>query len=102
MRSIILEANAFSVLGIQKSHQTLRQQPINFFLREPGLQTRFVVERRLQSRRGMTLHQQRVMRQRVESMLRTQPAKPLVANRYMADFIAQNNFQYGLQSKRVR
>ena len=50
----------------------------------------------------MTLHQQRVMRQRVESMLRTQPAKPLVANRYMADFIAQNNFQYGLQSKRVR
>ena len=102
MRSIILEANAFSVLGIQKSHQTLRQQPINFFLREPGLQTRFVVERRLQSRRGMTLHQQRVMRQRVESMLFAQPAKPMVANRHMTNLIAQNNIQDGLQRKRMR
>jgi hypothetical protein len=37
MRSTILEANAFSVLGIQKSNQSLSQQPINFLLCEPGL-----------------------------------------------------------------
>ena len=102
MRSTILEANAFSVLGIQKSSQTLSQQPINFFLREPGLQSRLVIERWLEAWRGVALYQQRVMRQGVESMLYAQPAKPLIANRHMTNLIAQNNFQYGLQSDRMR
>ena len=103
MRSIIPEVNSIRLLRLAlASHQTLRQQPINFCLREPGLQTRFLVERRFQSRRGVALHQQRVMRQRVESMLCAQPAKPLIANRHMTNLIAQNNFQYGLQSDRMR
>ena len=97
MRSIIPEVNSIQLsLFSLASHQTLGQQPIDFFLREPSLQTRFVIERRFQSRCGVALHQQRVMRQRVEPMLITKPAEPVVANRHMTYFIAQNNVQYGL------
>ena len=85
-----------------ESSQTLRQQPIYFFLREPGLQPRFVIERRFQARRGVLFYQSGVVHKRVQLLLRAQPAKPLVANRHMADFVAQNNFQYRLQSKRMR